>query len=91
MPESVQIVKVKLHLEPQEDGTIVAWVPELPGCVTDGHTLEEVKQRAIEAISLYLEDLIACGEPIPEGISLSEASQTIPNVEEIEFPLAVGA
>jgi predicted RNase H-like HicB family nuclease len=91
MPESVQIVKVKLHLEPQEDGTIVAWVPELPGCVTDGHTLEEVKQRAIEAISLYLEDLIACGEPIPEGISLSEVSQTIPNVEEIEFPLAVGA
>ena len=91
MAETVQIVKAKLHLETQEDGTIVAWVPELPGCVTDGHTLEEVKQRAVEAISLYLEDLIACGEPIPEGISISEPIETTPNVEEIEFPLAVNA
>jgi len=91
MAETVQIVKAKLHLEAQEDGTIVAWVPELPGCVTDGRTLEEVKQRAVEAISLYLEDLIACGEPIPEGISISEVAETIPNVEEIEFPLALSA
>lgn len=41
-------------------------VPALPGCVTQGETLEEAITMARDAIGLYLESLIADGEPIPE-------------------------
>ncbi|HEV2107707.1 MAG TPA: type II toxin-antitoxin system HicB family antitoxin [Thermomicrobiales bacterium] len=39
-----------------ESGGYTVTVPALPGCVTDGATVEEALQRAEEAISLYLED-----------------------------------
>ena len=54
-------------LEPNpEDGIYTVSVPALPGCITQGATVEEAIERAKEAIALHLEDRIACGEPIPE-------------------------
>lgn len=54
-------------LEPDpEVGGYTVLVPALPGCVTEGATLEEALANAREAISLTLEDLAAHGEPIPE-------------------------
>ena len=41
-------------------------VPALPGCITEGDTLEEALDNARDAIQPCLEDLEACGEPIPE-------------------------
>lgn len=43
-----------------------AFVPDLPGCVSIGDTLEEVKENIKEAMELYLEVLIERGEIIPE-------------------------
>ena len=43
-----------------------AIVPDLPGCVSIGDTLEDVKENVKEAISVYLEELQERGEPIPE-------------------------
>lgn len=40
-------------------------IPALPGCFTQGSTAEEALAMAREAISLYLESVIAHGEPIP--------------------------
>ena len=42
-------------LEQDVDGTYIASVPELPGCHTQGDTIEEVKDNIKEAIELYLE------------------------------------
>lgn len=42
-----------IHEEPE--GGYSAEVPALPGCYTDGSTLEEVRQNLQEAIQLYLE------------------------------------
>jgi predicted RNase H-like HicB family nuclease len=42
-----------------ESGGYVAVVPALPGCHTQGETLEEVMENAKEAIDLYLESLTA--------------------------------
>ncbi len=54
-------------LEPDpERGGYTVLVPALPGCVTEGSTLEEALAHAWEAISLTLEDLTARGEPIPD-------------------------
>ena len=49
-----------------EEGGYVVRVPLLPGCHTQGDTLEEALENAKDAISLYLEDLTASGEAIPE-------------------------
>jgi predicted RNase H-like HicB family nuclease len=43
-----------------------AYVPDLPGCITTGKTIEEVEQNIREAIELHLEGLQEDGEPIPE-------------------------
>lgn len=48
------------------DGGYTVTVPALPGCVTEGETVVECIQNAEEAIRLYLEDLHASGEPIPQ-------------------------
>ena len=55
-------------LEPETDprgGGYNVRVPALPGCFTQGRTAEEALAMAREAISLYLESVIAHGEPIP--------------------------
>ena len=44
-----------------------AIVPDLPGCVSIGDTLEQVQVNVKEAIELYLEELQERGEPIPES------------------------
>ena len=37
-------------------GGYSVWVPELPGCASQGETLDEAKNNIEEAIQLYLED-----------------------------------
>ena len=43
-----------------------AIVPDLPGCVSIGDTLEDVQKNIKEAIELYVEVLQERGDPIPE-------------------------
>ena len=50
----------------QGDKNWGAIVPDLPGCVSIGDTLEEVQENVKEAIALYLEVLQERGESIPE-------------------------
>ena len=49
-----------------------AYVPDLPGCITVGDTLEETKQYMKEAIELYIDTLKAQGKPLPEVTTLSD-------------------
>ena len=49
-----------------------AYVPDLPGCVTTGRTLEETKELIREAIAFHLEGLREEGLPIPEPTSLAD-------------------
>ena len=43
-----------------------AYVPDLPGCVTTGKTVEEVERNIREAIELHFEGMLEDGEAIPE-------------------------
>jgi predicted RNase H-like HicB family nuclease len=49
-----------------------AYVPDLPGCVAVGETLEEVKILIQEAIAFHLESLQEDGESIPQPSSFIE-------------------
>ena len=43
-----------------------AHVPDLPGCVAAGDTLEDTEQLMREAIEMHLEGMREDGDPIPE-------------------------
>ena len=47
-------------------------VPDLPGCVSAGDTLDEAIDNAKEAIELWLETVIDDGEAVPEPTSITE-------------------
>lgn len=62
-------MRYRVLIEQDEDGTYVAEVPSLPGCITQGGTRDEVLNNAREAIAAYLESLEAHGDPVPPPIS----------------------
>lgn len=49
-----------------------AYVPDLPGCVATGQTIEETEQQIREAIEFHLEGLREDGLPIPSPQSQVE-------------------
>jgi len=52
-------------LEQEDDGGYVASVPALPGCVSQGDNRDEALANIQEAITLYLDDCVDAGEPVP--------------------------
>ena len=48
-------MRLKVVLEPSEDGGYTVYVPSLPGCISEGDTEEEAIANIKEAIRLYLE------------------------------------
>ena len=48
-------MKLKVVLEPSEEGGYTVYVPSLPGCISEGDTKTEAVVNIREAIALYLE------------------------------------
>ena len=55
MTSRSDFMRLKIVLEPSEDGGFTAHVPSLPGCISEGDTSEEALANIREAIELYLE------------------------------------
>jgi antitoxin HicB len=53
-------------VEPEADGSYYVTVPALPGCFTRGATIDQCRERAVEAIEVHIAGLQADGEPVPE-------------------------
>ena len=53
------ILNFSVVFEPEKKGGYSVFVPELPGCVTQGKTFEHAQKMAKEAILVYLEELAA--------------------------------
>ena len=49
-----------------------AYVPDLPGCVATGSTVEETEREMREAIEFHIEGLVEDGLPIPQPASIVE-------------------
>jgi predicted RNase H-like HicB family nuclease len=56
-------MKLKVVLEPSDEGGFTVYVPSLPGCISEGETLEEAMANIREAIELYLEEEEPLGLP----------------------------
>jgi len=54
----------------QADGNYSAYVPDLPGCVATGATLEEAECEIREAIRFHLDGLAEDGTPLPAAKSM---------------------
>ena len=72
--------KFAIVFERSEDG-YGAFVPDFPGCITVGNTLEETERNIREAITGHIEAMRAHGESIPMPTTLTEY---------IEVPVAIG-
>ena len=65
-------MKLRVLLEPSDEGGYTAHVPALPGCISEGDTREEALRNIEEAIQVYL-------EPVDDDL------QTQPDAEVIEI------
>ena len=50
-----KFMKLKVILEPSEDSGYTVYIPSLPGCISEGETVEEALLNIREAAELYLE------------------------------------
>jgi predicted RNase H-like HicB family nuclease len=55
-----------------------AYVPDLPGCISTGETLEATERNIREAIEGHLQTLHEFGEPVPEPTSLAKEIEISP-------------
>ncbi len=68
------MMKLKIVLEPSDDGGFTVIVPSLPGCISEGSTRQEALDNIKEAVLLYL-------EPVADDLSYS------PDYEIVEISL----
>jgi antitoxin HicB len=61
----MQEVTYTVHIEPGDDHGYIAFFPALPGCHTEGETVEQTIAMAKEALAGYLAVLIEDGENLP--------------------------
>lgn len=65
-----QVQPLRIEVEREEDGRLLASVPELPGVMAYGATEEEAI-RKVKAIALQiLADMIDSGEEVPESLKV---------------------
>jgi predicted RNase H-like HicB family nuclease len=57
-------MKLKVVLEPSDEGGYTVYVPSLPGCISEGDTKEEALANIKEAIELYI-------EPVEDDFNIS--------------------
>lgn len=70
MPTSREYAVV---LTPEAQGGYSVVVPAFPGCTSQGKTREEALSMIREAIEVYIESLVAHGDPIPDRSRSSES------------------
>jgi predicted RNase H-like HicB family nuclease len=67
-------MKIRVVLEPSGEGGYTAYVPSLPGCISEGEDAQEALANIQEAIELYLEpvedDLVTSGQALVKEIEL---------------------
>ena len=54
--KTVKVLEYNVIFTAEKEGGYSVFVPDLPGCVSEGETFEEAKKNIQEAIELYLEE-----------------------------------
>jgi len=73
--------QVVIEKEPQDEG-YYAYSPTLPGCFSNGRTIEDAKRNIRVAIEEHLASLLAHAEPIPQSENLVHVEELTVGVPE---------
>jgi antitoxin HicB len=65
LPQYYLSLAYSVTLDPDPEGGYVAHIKDLPGCFTQGETLEETMANIQEARELWIETAYEMGDPIP--------------------------
>jgi predicted RNase H-like HicB family nuclease len=68
-------------LEKEADGGYHVFCPALPGCHSEGDSLDDAMETIREAIEAYIDSLIAHGEKIPEESDIVVALAEVAHAE----------
>jgi predicted RNase H-like HicB family nuclease len=74
---SFQIV---IEKEPEDDGYL-AYAPNVPGCFSNGRTIEEAKRNIREAIEQHLASMLAHAQPVSQNdrlVHVEELTVAVP-------------
>jgi antitoxin HicB len=71
-----------VQLEPQTEGGFTVTVPALPGCISEGDTLNEALQNIKDAIEGYIKVLAKHSRPIPLEIPYKDQVTVFSNGQE---------
>jgi len=67
-------MKIRVVLEPSDEGGYTVYVPSLPGCISEGDNVDDALSNIQEAIGLYLEpvedDLVASEQALVKEVDL---------------------
>jgi predicted RNase H-like HicB family nuclease len=66
--------EIVIEKEPDEEG-YTAYSPSLPGCFSNGPTIEATKRSIREAIEQHVQTLLAHGQPVPQHETLVHVEQ----------------
>ncbi len=58
-------MRLKVILEPSDESGFTVYVPSLPGCISEGESIEEALANIREAVELYL-------EPVDDDLVMDE-------------------
>jgi len=58
--------------------------PDFPGCVTAGHTPEDARELALQALCLHIEGMIEDGEPMPSPTAIEKVTSDPANSDAID-------
>ncbi len=72
------MIKYTVELKPQKEGGYTVTVPILPGCVSEGDTLNEALENIQDAIEGYIEVLVEEGLEIPIEYSTFQQVSVLP-------------
>jgi len=64
------MMKLKIVMEPSDEGGYSVTVPSLPGCISEGNTKKEALKNIKKAILLYL-------EPVADDLNYSPDSEIV--------------
>jgi predicted RNase H-like HicB family nuclease len=64
--------KYLVVIEQANDGSYSAYLPDVPGCVSCGDTVDEVKALIQEALDFHLDGMRRAGLPVPQATTVSD-------------------
>ncbi len=62
------------------NGNYSSYVPDVPGCIATGKSVEDTRQKLIDALESHLELMRDAGEPIPQPSTVTEYVEVIGGV-----------